>query len=70
MPRTEQEILNDFEKSGWNITQNDDAFLILYYSGFDRIVILKYAKQYSIGILCNMREHKLLNELFTIWGWL
>lgn len=68
--RTEQEILNDFEKSGWKVTQNDDSCIIICYGGFARIVILKCTKKYSINNLCNMREHKLLNELFTVWGWL
>ena len=65
-PRTEQEILNDFEKLGWKVTQNDDSCMIICFNGFARIVILKCAKQYSINNLCNMQEHKLLNELFEV----
>ena len=68
--RTEQEILNDFEKLGWKVTQNDDSCMIICFNGFARIVILKCAKQYSINNLCNMQEHKLLNELFEVYGWL
>lgn len=66
-PRTEQEILNDFEKLGWKVTQNDDSCMILCFNGFARIVILKCDKRYSINNLCNMQEHKLLNELFIYW---
>lgn len=65
-PRTEQEILNDFEKLGWKVTQNDDSCMIICFNGFARIVILKCAKRYSINNLCNMQEHKLLNELFEV----
>lgn len=68
-PRTEQEILNDFENLGWEVTQNDDSCMIICFNNFARIVILKCAKRYSINNLCNMQEHKLLNELFAIWGW-
>ena len=69
-PRTEQDILNDFERLGWKVTQNDDSCMIICFNGFARIVILKCAKQYAINNLCNMQEHKLLHELFTVWGWL
>ena len=68
--RTEQEILKDFEKLGWKVTQNDDSCMIICFNGFARIVILKCAKQYSINNLCNMQEHKLLNELFEVWQWI
>lgn len=68
-PRTEADILNDFEKLGWEITQNDDSCMIICFNGFARIVILKCAKRYSINNLCNMQEHKLLNELFEVWQW-
>lgn len=69
-PRIEQEILNDFEKLGWEITQNDDSCMIICFNGFARIVILKCAKRYSINNLCNIQEHKLLNELFEVWQWI
>ena len=69
LKRTEQEILDDFEKLGWKVTQNDGAFMIICYHDFARIVILKCTKTYSIGNLFTIQEHKLLNELFTVWGW-
>lgn len=68
--RTEQEILKDFEKLGWKVTQNDDSFIIICFDDFARIIIIKCTKTYSVGNLCNIQEHKLLNELFTVWGWL
>ena len=68
--RIEQEILNDFEKVGWEITQNDDSCMIICFNGFARIVILKCAKRYSINNLCNIQEHKLLSELFEVWEWI
>ena len=69
-PRTEQEILKEFEKLGWEVTQNDNGFIILCLSNIARIVILKQAKNYHINGLSNMQEHKLLNELFECYGWL
>lgn len=68
-PRTEQDILNDFEKLGWKVTQNDDGFIILCFNSIARIVILKQTKTYHINGATNMQEHKLLNELFEVWQW-
>ena len=70
MPRTEQEILNDFEKLGWEVAQNDDSCMIICFDSFVRIVILKCYKEYAINNLFNMQEHKLLHELFEVWQWL
>ena len=70
MPRTEQEILKDFEKLGWKVTQNDDSCMIICFDSFARIVILKCNKEYAINNLFNMQEHKLLTDLFLCWGWL
>ena len=91
--RTEKDVLNDFEKLGWNIIRlgveeyyNFTALCLNnkipnYY--FDEeslskeIVINLDEHEYSCcdgfyGTDCpiTMQEHKLLNELFTIWGWL
>ena len=68
--RTQNEVIKDFEKLGWKITQYDDDFIILCYGAVGRIVILKYAKNFHINGVCNMAEHLLLTELFTICGWL
>lgn len=78
--RTEQEILKDFEKSGYEVVCNSDRELILernYREWIDRIridkIIKLYAKSqcfikqkdiYTQSIY--MQEHKLLNELFEV----
>ena len=73
--RTEKEVLKDFEKLGFVIYQNDDCWLQLLdkrTTPYVVIVISKkqqtYAYQLTIGNI-TMQEHKLLTELFTIWGW-
>ena len=65
-PRTEQELIKEFEKLGWKVTQNDNGFIILCLSNIARIVILKQAKNYHINGPIGMQEHKLLNELFEV----
>ena len=82
-PRTEAEILKDFEKLGYEVVCNSDGELILeerFSYWLDRIHISKNLKEYSKKQWCGNREsyiqsiefqeHKLLNELFTLWGWL
>jgi hypothetical protein len=70
--RTEKEVLKDFEKMGWTIKINTNKTLIFQRLGNDELEISKEYKEYwscnesSIAIY----EHKLLNELFSIWGWL
>lgn len=75
--RTEQEILKDFEALGYVVARNDWEKLVL--NKFDKIIkidkIDKWYKKflaYSGGIseIITMQEHKLLNELFEVWGWL
>ena len=68
--RTEEEVLKDFEKLRWKITQNEKNCLILCYDVVARIGILKNSKNYYFNGLINMKEHKLLIELFQIWNWL
>ena len=75
--RTEEEILKEFEELGYEV-DNDDVALILTLqetlgaiTKYITIFVSKRRKLYvtkdgSIG----MEEHKLLNELFTIWGWI
>ena len=74
--RTEQEVLNDFEKLGYEVVANGDCFIKLKNNG-DMIRISKYSVWYrcyredsELAVPIDMEEHKLLNELFTIWGWL
>ena len=70
--RTEQEILKGFEKLGWECTRNDEDRLTLRYSDSCpcAIWIDKNDKHYSSNTIIDMQEHKILNELFTLWGWL
>lgn len=84
--RTEQDVLKDFQKLGYEVVCNSDRELILeqeFKSGYtiiNRIHIEKRSQAYSksqfaycVGtspLWVSMQEHKLLNELFTIWGWL
>lgn len=75
--RTEEEILKDFEKLGWLFLRNNERELA--FRKFDSVIsISKVSQWYScsipssgrLAIPINMQEHKLLTELFTIWGWL
>lgn len=76
--RTEEEILNDFEKLGYKI--NRDKYNIFIYAPFIEIEIdfdLKgYQKQRAICIgewkssFLTLEEHTLIHELFKCWGWL
>ena len=65
--RTEQEVLKVFEERGWKVVQNNKNWLKLKRLKA-KIVICK--KNPPINIREATQEHKLLNELFTIWGWL
>jgi hypothetical protein len=80
--RTEEEVLKDFEKLGYEV-DNDEIALELYLHeeiGFIinnvEIFISKRKKRYIVRNLndtsqsIGMEEHKLLNELFAIWGWI
>lgn len=64
-PRTEQEILNDFEKLGYKVKKNFSHIILLHENG-DEIKIWFNDKTYSSSIGINMQEHKLLNELFEV----
>ena len=82
--RTEQDVLNDFEKLEWKIIENNEDELVLLQSFKNKIgyYLLKIYKpigvyrkmciikneDYSADI--ELQEHKLLNELFQIWGWI
>ena len=73
--RTEQDVLKDFEKLGYVVLRNDWEKLVLYK--YDTVIkidkIEKWYKKclaYSNGPskVIIIEEHKLLNELFKIWG--
>lgn len=70
--RTEQDVLNDFEKLGWKVTENDDEDLTLRYSKIPSLAIWvdKNKKCYSSNTCIDIQEHKILNELFYIWNWI
>lgn len=82
MTRTEQEILNDFEKLGYKVLNLPDKPFIEIgkyneeYGVWGYIVINKNEYNYCKFIMggdvvpITMQEHKLLNELFICWGWL
>lgn len=83
--RTEQEILKDFEKLGYKRNENDHEYIIRLEKENEKYVlrleinkvVLGYCKYeirkedcFEKTINIKMSEHKLLHELFTIWGWL
>ena len=69
--RKEQEILKDFEALGWKVDKNDRVDLILANLICTKIHIWKTERIFqTIHHYITMQEHKLLNELFSLWGWL
>ena len=77
--RTEQKILKDFEALGYKIKVNNASMIYLTNDYAVIIHINKLMKWYAKCTNNNnneivrnftMQEHKLLNELFTLWGWL
>ena len=66
--RTEEDVLKDFEKLGWKVTENNKNWLRIENMEHD-ILIYKTTKEYDCDWI-SLIEHKLLNELFTIWGWI
>ena len=74
---TEQDVLNEFEKIGWQVTRNDNICMILKREE-DVLTISKLSKWYhcclpqanEYRLPIDMDDHKLLHELFKIWGWL
>lgn len=79
-PRTEQEILNDFEKLGYKIKQNNSFCLIMINDKTDEVISIlkkdtftismgyrKYIKDEDyLATFITMQEHKLLSELFEV----
>jgi hypothetical protein len=81
--RTEEDVLKDFEVLGYEVDNTYSKLtLINWLSRFSEhyvvVSINKQEKTYgkvkvAIDRTCGgltIQEHKLLNELFTIWGWL
>ena len=89
-PRTEQDVLNDFEALGWKVAdgyvdftlkkiEKKESVFLGEYCVCSFITIFKEKQTYrtitnsKFNTNCyelSMQEHKLLNELFTIWGWI
>ena len=67
--RTEQEILKDFEKLGYEINFNDEEFLYLKDKHCEYIIINKKLQKYGLSEFAELtrKEHKLLDEFFEIW---
>lgn len=70
--RTEQDVLKDFEKLGYKLLYNNSFCLVFERNNLYTLSISKQYKEYWTDgeISINMQEHKLLNELFQIWGWI
>lgn len=74
--RAEEEVLKDFEKLGYDIIENNDWFIKLNNNGnilrISRCSILYryYREDSELALPIKIKEHKLLNELYSIWGWL
>ena len=75
--RTEEQVIKDFEKIGYKITRNSHYFIIFKNDNEFIINIDKSNQSYECywgdRELLNsiyMQEHKLLHELFKIWGWI
>lgn len=69
--RTEKEILRDFNRSGFKIVENNQRWIVLLKTRTDeRLFIYKKKKVYSAHFKVSVRVHKLINELYQVWGWL
>ena len=80
--RTDEEVLKDFEKLGYEVDNDDDALILSLQETLGAIIryvtifVSKRRKRYMVKSISEtfqsigMEEHKLLNELFTIWGWI
>ena len=76
--KNEEEVLQKFRQYGGIINANDERVLMIIIDN-RCIEIDKQCKCYycydvfksrPVSTFIKMNEHKLLNELFTIWGWL
>lgn len=70
--RTEQEILKDFEKLGYEVKEYSDGLCFFKIGGYKIDIRKNIRKDYAImgsGYM-NMQEHKLLHELFKCWEWI
>ena len=72
--RTEQEILDDFEALGYEVIIEKDHIRMSGYEDVCLFIDLEnktYSKSKYLQVEdITMQEHKLLNELFEVWGWI
>lgn len=75
--RTEEQVLKDFEKLGFRVIKFTTELILKSEERKKDIIINFNEKDYSCSLMrdtffsyITMQEHKLLTELFTIWGWL
>ena len=68
--RTEEQILQDFEELGYSAMFQNHTHLELERNDVEYIRIFKWDETYTSSAVLGMQEHKLLTELFNLWGWL
>ena len=79
--KNEEEVLKEFRKLDYKIIKNDEQFLILYFYNPNSVSFYINVDKHFQTYCCyasrgeticpiELQEHKLLNELFTIWGWI
>ena len=82
--RTEQEVLNDFEKLGYEVIKDNDYIYLKQHLNYineveeSKCIYINFKKKqysclndfYKFEENVTMQEHKLLTDLFKIWGWL
>lgn len=74
--RTEKEILEEFEDLGYSIIENEYR-IKLRNNNTNATIEIDYENKiywkensHSFSVWFTMQEHKLLTDLFKIWGWL
>lgn len=76
--RTEEEVIKDFEELGYEIRENKKSNILEFWlieDDYEDTLVFEIDKDFKTyntlqGMYVEMKEHKLLNELFSIWGWL
>ena len=68
--RTEEQILQDFEELGYSVMFQNYIWLELERNDDEYIRMFKCDETYTSSVVLGMQEHKLLTELFNLWGWL
>lgn len=72
MIRTEEEILKDFEKLGYEVKKTS-TYIDLVYENDSSIIITIWLSDMTYALsssFLDMQEHKLLNELFKCYSWI